>query len=45
VLAESGRIALDTLVTGRYGLDQVSKALTTTRTDPRAIKPMVPPGS
>jgi L-iditol 2-dehydrogenase len=42
-LAASGRIALDPLVTGHYGLDDVEKALTATRNDPAAIKPVVCP--
>jgi L-iditol 2-dehydrogenase len=44
-LAASGRVQLDSLVTGHYGLDQVREALTASRTDPRAVKPMVVPGS
>jgi L-iditol 2-dehydrogenase len=42
-LAASGRVDLDRLVTGRYGLDEVRAALTATRSDPRAVKPMVRP--
>lgn len=42
-LAASGRIELDRLVTGHYGLDQVGEALTVSRTDPLAIKPVVRP--
>jgi L-iditol 2-dehydrogenase len=42
-LAASGRVALDPLVTGHYGLDQVEEALTATRSDPLAIKPVVRP--
>lgn len=42
-LAASGRVALDPLVTGHYGLDDVEKALTATRSDPGAIKPVVCP--
>ena len=42
-LAGSGQIALDPLVTGHYGLDDVEKALTATRSDPAAIKPVVCP--
>jgi len=42
-LAASGRVALDPLVTGHYGLDQVEQALTVTRSDPLAIKPVVRP--
>jgi L-iditol 2-dehydrogenase len=44
-LAATGRVQLDRLVTGHYGLDQVRDALTVARTDPRAVKPMVVPGS
>ena len=43
-LAASGRVRLDRLVTGHYGLDQVADALSATRTDPHAVKPMVVPG-
>ena len=43
-LASSGRVQLERLVTGHYGLDQVREALTVTRTDPHAIKPVVRPG-
>jgi L-iditol 2-dehydrogenase len=42
-LAASGRVALDPLVTGHYGLDEVERALTATRSDPAAIKPVVRP--
>lgn len=42
-LTASGRVALDPLVTGHYGLDDVEKALTATRSDPAAIKPVVCP--
>jgi L-iditol 2-dehydrogenase len=44
-LAASGRVELDRLVTGHYGLDQVQEALTVARRDPHAIKPMVRPGT
>jgi L-iditol 2-dehydrogenase len=44
-LAASGRVLLDRLVTGHYGLDQVQEALTAARRDPHAIKPMVRPGT
>jgi L-iditol 2-dehydrogenase len=44
-LAASGRVQLDKLVTGHYGLDQVREALTVGRTDERAVKPVVRPGS
>jgi L-iditol 2-dehydrogenase len=43
-LAASGRVQLDRLVTGHYGLDDVRDALNVARTDPRAVKPMVVPG-
>lgn len=42
-LAASGRVELDRLVTGHYGLDQVEEALTVARADPHAVKPMVRP--
>ncbi|HEY3005347.1 MAG TPA: zinc-binding dehydrogenase, partial [Kribbellaceae bacterium] len=42
-LAASGRVDLDRLVTGHYGLDQVREALTATRSDPHAVKPVVRP--
>ena len=42
-LAASGRVRLDRLVTGHYGLDQVADALSVARTDPHAVKPMVVP--
>jgi L-iditol 2-dehydrogenase len=44
-LASSGRVELDRLVTGHYGLDQVREALTVARTDAHAVKPMVRPGT
>ena len=44
-LAASGRVELDRLVTGRYGLNQVEQALTVTRTDPEAVKPVVSPAA
>lgn len=44
-LAASGRVDLDRMVTGHYGLDQVEDALTATRNDPQAIKTIVRPGS
>jgi L-iditol 2-dehydrogenase len=44
-LAASGRIQLDRLVTGHYGLDQVRDALTAARTDAHAVKPVVRPAS
>lgn len=44
-LATSGRVDLDSLVTGRFGLDQVTAALTSARVDPGSIKPIVRPGS
>jgi L-iditol 2-dehydrogenase len=42
-LAASGRVQLDRLVTGHYGLDQVREALTVARTDPHTVKPVVRP--
>ena len=44
-LAASGRVQLDRLVTGHYGLEQVRDALTVARTDPQAVKPIVRPAS
>jgi len=44
-LAASGRVQLDRLVTGHYGLDQVREALTAARADARTIKPIVQPAS
>lgn len=44
-LAASGRVQLDRLVTGHYGLDQVAEALTVARTDPRAVKAVVRPAA
>lgn len=43
-LAASGRVELDRLVTGRYGLDQVEQALEATARDPEAVKTIVRPG-
>lgn len=42
-LAASGRIQLDRLVTGHYGLAEVEQALTAPRHDPAAIKAVVRP--
>jgi len=44
-LAASGRVRLDRLVTGHYGLDEVREALTVARTDPHAVKPVVRPAT
>jgi L-iditol 2-dehydrogenase len=44
-LASTGRVQLDRLVTGHYGLDQVREALTVNRNDPKAVKPIVRPGA
>jgi L-iditol 2-dehydrogenase len=44
-LAASGRVNLDRLVTGRYGLGQVEAALTSSRRDRTSVKPIVLPGS
>ena len=43
-LASSGRVDLDRLVTGHYGLEEVQAALTATRSDPNVVKPVVQPG-
>jgi L-iditol 2-dehydrogenase len=42
-LAASGRVDLDALVTGHYGLDDVEKALTAARRDPTTVKAVVRP--
>ncbi len=42
-LVASGRIDLDRLVTGHYGLDQTEEALTVGMRDPASIKPIVSP--
>jgi L-iditol 2-dehydrogenase len=44
-LAASGRVQLDRLVTGHYGLDEVKEALTVARTDPHTVKPVVRPAT
>ena len=44
-LVASGRVRLDVLVTGYYGLGEVEEALTVTRTDPRTVKPVVRPAT
>jgi L-iditol 2-dehydrogenase len=44
-LVASGRIDLDRLVTGSYGLDQVEEALTAGRRDTQAIKVIVHPNA
>jgi L-iditol 2-dehydrogenase len=43
-LVASGRVDLDVLVTGHYGLDDVEQALTAARRDPATVKPVVRPG-
>lgn len=43
-LAASGRVDLDRLVTGRFGLDEVGAALEAGRRDPSSVKPVVLPG-
>jgi L-iditol 2-dehydrogenase len=42
-LAASGRVGLDRLVTGHYGLDDVEQALTAAHRDPTTTKVMVRP--
>lgn len=42
-LAATGAIDLDSLVTGRFGLDQVAEALTAAKRDPKTLKPVVYP--
>jgi L-iditol 2-dehydrogenase len=44
-LAATGRVQLDRLVTGYYGLDEVAAALTVAREDPRTVKPVVRPNA
>jgi len=44
-LAASGRVELDRLVSGHFGLDRVRDALLAPRTDPRTVKPVVRPGA
>ena len=43
-LAASGAVDLDGLVTARFGLEQVSDALSVSKTDPHTLKPVVYPG-
>ena len=43
-LAASGRVDLDSVVTGHYGLEDVQTALTAARTDPTMVKAIVRPG-
>jgi L-iditol 2-dehydrogenase len=42
-LATSGAVDLDSLVTARFGLDQVADALTALQRDPHTLKPVVYP--
>ena len=42
-LVASGRVDLDALVTGHFGLDQVEQALTAARHDPLTVKVVVHP--
>jgi L-iditol 2-dehydrogenase len=44
-LVASGRIDLDRLVTGTYGLHQAEEALTAGRRDPQTVKVVVHPQS
>ncbi|MGI8718094.1 MAG: NAD(P)-dependent alcohol dehydrogenase [Lapillicoccus sp.] len=44
-LAASGRVDLDAMVTGHYGLDDVQQALTASRRDATTIKAMVCPAT
>src|SRR5699024_609148 len=43
-LIASGKVDVDSLITGRYGLGDVEEALVKAKTDPLAIKTMVIPG-
>jgi L-iditol 2-dehydrogenase len=42
-LVAAGRVDLDRLVTGTYGLDQTADALTAGRSDPESVKVVVQP--
>jgi len=42
-LVASGKVDVDRLVTGHYGLDDVEEALTAARRDPTSIKVVVRP--
>jgi L-iditol 2-dehydrogenase len=44
-LVASGRIDLDRLVTGTYGLHQAEEALTAGRRDPQTVKVVIHPQS
>ena len=43
-LAAAGRVDLDAMVTGHYGLEDVESALTASRSDPTTVKAMIRPG-
>ncbi|WP_232820237.1 NAD(P)-dependent alcohol dehydrogenase [Brachybacterium sp. YJGR34] len=43
-LISSGKVEVDALITGRYGLEGVEEALLAAKTDPLAIKTVVIPG-
>ena len=42
-LAEAGRVDLDAIITGHYGLDETERALRAGRDDPESVKPVVHP--
>jgi L-iditol 2-dehydrogenase len=44
-LAAGGRVDLEAIITGHYGLDDAEAALRVGREDPTAVKVMVMPGS
>ena len=44
-LAATGRVDLDAIVTGYYGLEETEEALQASRKDPGNVKPMVVPNS
>jgi len=44
-LVVSGAVDVDSLITGRFGLDQVGEALMMAKTDPKAIKSVVIPAN
>lgn len=43
-LAASGRVDLDSVVTGHHGLEDVESALTAARSDPTVVKAIIRPG-
>jgi L-iditol 2-dehydrogenase len=43
-IVASGRVDLDSLVTGHYGLSDVESALVASRSDPTSVKAIIRPG-